>query len=41
MLAAAGVNVEYLYGSALEDSPMVSVIAGVEDAQRAAMDAGL
>lgn len=41
MLAAAGVNVDYVYGSALEDSPMVSVIAGVEDAQRAAMAAGL
>lgn len=41
MLATAGVNVDYLYGSALEDSPMVSVIAGVEDAQRAATAAGL
>ena len=41
MLATAGVNVDYAYGSALEDDPMVSVIAGVEDAQRAAMAAGL
>ena len=41
MLAAAGVNVDYLYGSVLEDNPMVSVIAGVEDAQRAAMASGL
>ena len=41
MLAVAGVNVDYLYASALDDSPMVSVIAGVEDAQRAAMVAGL
>lgn len=41
MLASAGVNIDYLYGSALEDDPMISVIAGVEDAQRAAMAAGL
>ena len=41
MLAAAGVNVDYLYGSVLEDNPMVSVVAGVEDAQRAAMASGL
>ncbi len=41
MLAAAGVNVDYLYGSVLEDNPMVSVVAGVEDAQRAALAGGL
>lgn len=41
LLSAAGVNVDYLYASALEDSPMVAVIVGVEDAQRAAMQAGL
>ena len=41
MLATAGVNVDYIYGSALEDAPMASVIVGVEDAQRAAMAAGL
>ena len=41
MLAGAGVNVEYLYGSALEDGPMASIVAGVEDAQRASASAGL
>ena len=41
LLADAGVNVEYVYGSAVEDHPMASVVAGVEDAQRAAMAAGV
>lgn len=41
LLAAAGVNVEYLYASALEDDVKASVVAGVEDAQRASMQAGL
>ncbi|MXY16736.1 MAG: amino acid-binding protein [Acidobacteria bacterium] len=41
LLAAAGVNVDYLYASALEDSVTASVVAGVEDAQRASMQAGL
>ena len=41
MLANAGVNVDYLYGSALEDQPMVAIVVGVEDAQQAAMAAGV
>ena len=41
LLAAAGVNVEYLYASALEDDVQAAVVAGVEDAQRASMQAGL
>ena len=41
LLAAAGVNVEYLYAAALEDDVQAAVVAGVEDAQRASMQAGL
>lgn len=41
LLENAGVNVEYLYASALEDDVTASVVAGVEDAQRASMQAGL
>ena len=41
LLANADVNVEYVYGSAVEDHPVASIIAGVEDAQRAGMAAGV
>ena len=41
LLAKAGVNVEYAYGSAVEDHAMASIVAGVEDPQRAAMAAGV
>ena len=41
MLATAGVNVDYLYGSALDDQPIVAIVAGVEDAQQAAMATGI
>ena len=41
MLATAGVNVDYLYASVLEDSVTAIIVAGVEDAQRASMQAGL
>ena len=41
VLANAGINVDYVYGSAIEDHPMASIVAGVEDAQRAAMAAGV
>jgi len=41
MLAAAGVNVEYLYATALEGHPMATVVVGVADPQRAAAAAGL
>ena len=41
MLANSGINVDYVYGSALEDHAMASIVAGVEDAQRAATAAGV
>lgn len=41
MLASAGVNVEYLYATALEGHPMAAVVVGVADPQRAAAAAGL
>lgn len=41
MLASAGVNVEYLYATALEGHPMATVVVGVADPQRASMVAGL
>ena len=41
VLAAAGVNVDYLYASAVEDDLSAAIVAGVEDAQRAAMATGL
>ena len=41
LLATAGVNVEYAYGSALDDHAMAVVVVGVEDAQRASMVAGV
>jgi hypothetical protein len=41
LLAAAGVNVEYLYCTAGETSPMAAVVAGVPDAQKASMAAGV
>ena len=41
MLANADVNVEYAYGSVLEDQVMTAIVVGVEDAQRASMAAGI
>ena len=41
LLAIAGVNVEYAYGSAVADHAMASIVAGVEDPQRAATAAGV
>ena len=41
MLANADVNVEYAYGSVLEDQAMTAIVVGVEDAQRASMAAGI
>ena len=41
LLANAGVNIEYAYGSAVDDHSMASIVAGVEDPQRAAMAAGV
>jgi hypothetical protein len=41
LLANADVNMEYAYGSVVEDHPIAAIIAGVEDAQRAGMAAGI
>ena len=41
LLANAGVNVEYAYGSVVDDHAMASIVAGVEDPQRAATAAGV
>lgn len=41
LLSNAGVNIDYAYGSAVEDHSMASVVASVEDPQRAAMAAGV
>ena len=41
LISDAGVNIEYLYASAAEGTPMSAVVAGVPDAQRAAAAAGL
>lgn len=41
LLAAADVNVEYAYASAVESQALAVVIVGVEDAQRAATRAGV
>ncbi len=41
LLADAGVNVEYAYASGIDRTPMVGVVLGVEDAQRASYAAGI
>ena len=41
LLAEGGVNVEYLYVTVIEGSPMAAVVVGVPDAERAAAAAGL
>ncbi len=45
MIASTGVNVEYAYGSSLENKSenqgMAAVVIGVDDAQRGAMAAGV
>lgn len=41
LLADAGVNVEYAYASAIDRTPMVGVVLGVGDAQKASYAAGL
>jgi len=41
LLAGAGVNIDYAYGSALEDHDMAAIVVGVEDAQRASAAAGV
>jgi hypothetical protein len=41
LLADAGVNVEYLYVTAVESSPMAAVVIGVPDAMKASAAAGI
>jgi hypothetical protein len=41
LLAGAGINLDYMYGSAVEGDRMAGVVVGVADAQRAAAAAGV
>ncbi len=41
LLADAGVNLEYVYGSAVEGDAMGAIVVGVADAQRASAAAGV
>ena len=41
IIAAAGVNVDYMYGSAVESTSMAAIVIGVADALRAATAAGV
>ncbi len=41
MLADAGINLEYAYASGLDRIPMVAVVLGVQDAQRASAAVGI
>jgi hypothetical protein len=40
-LAEAGINVEYAYASGVDRVPMVAVVIGVHDAQRASYTTGI
>jgi len=41
LMAESGVNLEYVYGTAIEDSSMAVLVVGVADAQRASAAAGV
>ena len=41
LLSGASINVEYAYGSSLDDQMMAAVVVGVDDVQRASMAAGV
>ncbi|RPI55630.1 MAG: ACT domain-containing protein [Acidobacteria bacterium] len=41
LLADAGINVEYAYASGIDRVPMVAVVLGVGDAQKASYAAGI
>lgn len=41
LLAASGVNLEYLYAAVVEGQPQAAVVIGVPDAQRASAAAGI
>ena len=40
-VAATGINLEYTYATAIDTSPLVGVVIGVADAQRASAAAGI
>ncbi len=41
IIADAGINVEYLYASAVEGHPMAALVIGVPDAKKASMATGI
>lgn len=41
LMAETGVNLEYVYGTAIEDAAMATLVVGVADAQRASAAAGV
>jgi hypothetical protein len=41
MLAEAGINLDYVYASGIDRVPMVAVVIGVQDAQRASAASGI
>lgn len=41
IVAEAGINMEYAYGSGIDRAPMVAVVIGVPDAQRASAATGI
>jgi hypothetical protein len=41
LLAGGGVNIDYMYGSAVEGDRMAGIVVGVPDAQRASAAAGV
>jgi hypothetical protein len=41
MLAEAGINLEYAYASGIDRVPMVAVVIGVNDVQRASAATGI
>ena len=40
-LSGVDINVEYAYGSSVDDQAMAAVVVGVDDAQRASSAAGV
>jgi hypothetical protein len=41
LIAEAGINMEYMYATAIEGQPMAGLVVGVPDAERASAAAGL
>jgi len=40
-VADAGINLEYVYGSGIDRTPMVAIVLGVPDVQRASAVTGI